>query len=116
MSLALLFCQCTSFSKVIVECNFAELLDLLNSDRRTEFCSLEAAWIIEDICLIRDSFYFISFDSILLRCNRIALARASATKEDETIVQLEKCHFFLFSNVQHDFLKKTLLSFPLKNK
>ena len=45
----------------------------------TEFCSLEAAWIIEDIRLIRDSFSFISFDSIPLRCNR-------AAKEDEAIV------------------------------
>ena len=68
-----------------MECNFAELLDLLNSDRRTEFCSLEAAWIIEDICLIRDSFYFISFDSILLRCNCAVLALASAVKKVEAL-------------------------------
>ena len=63
-----------------------------------EFCSLKAAWIIEDISLIRDSFSFISFDSIPLRHNR-------AAKEDEAIVQLEKCPCFLFSIVQHDFLK-----------
>ena len=40
MRLALLFCQNTSFHKVMVECNFAELVDLLNSDR---ICCLEVA-------------------------------------------------------------------------
>ena len=63
MRLALLFCQNTSFYKVMVECNFAKLANLLNSDRI--YC-LEAAWIIEDIGLIRDSFSFISFHSIPL--------------------------------------------------
>ncbi|KAK9995028.1 hypothetical protein SO802_024731 [Lithocarpus litseifolius] len=57
MRLVLLFCQNTSFYKVMVECNFAELVNLLNSDR---ICCLEATWIIEDIGLIRDSFSFIS--------------------------------------------------------
>ena len=56
MRLALLFCQNTSFLKVMVECNFAELVNLLNSDR---ICCLEAAWIIEDIGLIRDRFFFL---------------------------------------------------------
>ena len=50
---ALLFCQSTSFSHMQVECNFAELVDLLNSDR---ICSLEVAWILEDIAIIKDSF------------------------------------------------------------
>ena len=36
-----------------VECNFAELVDFLNSEI---ICSLEAAWILEDISLISDSF------------------------------------------------------------
>ena len=40
MRLALLFCQNTSFYNVMVECNFVELVDLLNSDR---ICCLEAA-------------------------------------------------------------------------
>ena len=56
MRLALLFCQNTSFLKVMVECNFVELVDLLNSDRA---CCLEAAWIIEDISLIRGSLSYI---------------------------------------------------------
>ena len=41
-----------------MECNFAELVDLLNSDR---VCSLEVAWILEDIKLICDQFVSISF-------------------------------------------------------
>ena len=94
MRLALLFCQNTSIHKVMVECNFAKLVNLLNSDR---ICCLEAAWIIEDIGLIRDSFSFISFHSIPLRCNRVALALASAAKEnEEVIVWLEECPSFLF--------------------
>ena len=44
-----------------VESNFAELVDLLNSDR---ICSLEVAWILEDIAIIKDSFNFISYSSI----------------------------------------------------
>ena len=89
----------------MVEWNFVELVDLLNSDRA---CRLEAAWIIEDISLIRDSFSFISFDSnsISLRCNRAALALASAAKEDEVaIIWLEECLSFLFLIVQHDFIE-----------
>ena len=43
---------------IIVECNFAELVDLLNSDR---VCSLEVAWIWEDIKLICNQFVSISF-------------------------------------------------------
>ena len=54
----LLFCQNTSFLNIIVECNFAKLVDLLNSDR---VCSLEVAWILEDIKLICDQFVSISF-------------------------------------------------------
>ena len=83
MRLTLLFCQNTSFHKVMVECNFAKLLNLLNSDRI--YC-LEAAWIIEDISLIRESFSFISFHSIPLRCNRVALALASVAKENEEVI------------------------------
>lgn len=70
MRKALLFCQNTSFSKVEVECNFTKLVDLLNSDR---ICSLKVAWILEDISIIRDNFVFISFVSISLRCNHVAL-------------------------------------------
>ena len=58
-------------------------VNLLNLDRN---CCLEAAWIIEDIGLIRDSFSFISFHSIYLRCNRAALALANATKENEEVI------------------------------
>ena len=69
------------FSKVEVECNFAELVDLLNSDR---ICSLEVAWILEDITLIRDIFYFtisIIIASILLRYNSDALTLTNAAKK-----------------------------------
>ena len=95
MRKALLFCQSTSFSQVEVECNFAKLVNFINSDR---ICSLdEAAWISEDISLISDSFDFISFTSILLRCNHAALALSSATKEkNEIIVWLKECLFSLF--------------------
>ncbi|XP_065633239.1 uncharacterized protein LOC136069073 [Quercus suber] len=97
---ALLFCQSTSFSHVQVECNFAELVDLLNSDR---ICTLEVAWILEDIAIIKDSFNFISFSSIPLRCNRAALALANAAKEkEEVILWLEECPSFLFPIVQSD--------------
>ena len=63
MRAALLFCQSISFFKLYVECNFVELMDLLISDR---IFSLEVAWILEDINLIKDSFAFISFYSIPL--------------------------------------------------
>ena len=77
-----------------VESNFAELVDFLNY----RICSLEATWILEDISLICDSFDFIYFTSILLRCNRVALALVSATKKKEkVIVWLEECLFFLFT-------------------
>lgn len=83
MRVALLFCQSISFFKLYVECNFAELMDLLISDR---ICFLEVAWILEDINLIKDSFAFISFHNIPLRCNRAALTLASIAKEEEAIV------------------------------
>ena len=70
---ALLFYQSTSFSQVQVESNFVELVDLLNFDR---ICSLEVAWILDDIAIIKDSFNFISFSSIPLRCNRAEIGRA----------------------------------------
>ena len=88
-----------------MECNFVELVDLLNSDRA---CCVKAAWIIEDISLIRDCFSFISFDgnSIPLQCNCAALALASTAKEDEVaIVWLEECFSFIFLIVQHDFIE-----------
>ena len=94
MRKALLFCQSISFSKVKVECNFAELVELLNSDR---ICSLEVAWTLEDISCIRESFVIISFSSIPLRCNHAVLALASAAKEEEdAIVWLEECPSFSF--------------------
>ena len=80
MRKALLFCQSISFSKVEVECNFAELVELLNSDR---ICSLEVAWTPEDISCIRESFVFISFFSIPLQYNHAALALVSDVKEEE---------------------------------
>ena len=87
----------------MVECNFAELVDLLNSNR---ICYLEAAWMIEDIDLIRDSFSFISFHSIPLRCNCAALTLDSATKEnEEVIVWLEEYPSFLFLIVQSDLIE-----------
>ena len=96
----LLFCQSTNFSNIIVECNFAELMDLLNSDR---VCSSEVAWILEDIKLICDQFVSISFVSIPMKCNRAALALANAAKENkEAVVCLEECPSFLFPIVQHD--------------
>ena len=69
-----------------VECNFAELVDRLNSDR---ICSLEVAWILEDITLIRDIFYFtiiVIIASILLRCNSDALTLTSTAKEKENVI------------------------------
>lgn len=77
------FCQNTCFLKVTVECNFAELVDLLKSDR---ICALEVSWILEDIALLKDSFVFISFVSLPLQCNRSAPTLVSATKEKEDIV------------------------------
>ena len=96
----LLFCQSTSFSNIIVECNFAELVDLLNSDR---VCSLEVAWILEDIKLICEQFVSISSVSIPMKCNRAALTLANATKENEEVIfWIEECPSFLFPIVQHD--------------
>ena len=63
------------FLKVTVECNFAEHVDPLNSDR---VCSVEAARIIEDNRLIIDSLTFISFDSIPLR--------SSIAKEEKEVI------------------------------
>ena len=83
MRKALLFCQSISFSKVEVECNFAELVELLNSDR---ICSLEVAWTPEDISCIRESFVIISFFSIPLQCNHAALALVSDVKEEEEAI------------------------------
>ena len=95
---ALLFCQSTGFSKVQAECNFVELVDFLNSDK---ICSLEVAWILEDIAIIKENFNFISFSSIPLRCNRAALALANAAKEkEEVMIWLEECLSFLFPIVQ----------------
>ena len=56
MRINLQFCQNTCFPKVIVESNFAKLIDFLTNDR---ICSLEVAWILEDIKLISDSFFFL---------------------------------------------------------
>ena len=44
------------------------------------------AWILEDIAIIKDSFNFISFSSIPLRCHRSALALANAAKEKEKVI------------------------------
>ena len=53
--------------------------------------------------LICDQFVSLSFISVLLKCNCVALALASATKEnEEAIVWLEEYPFFLFPNVQLD--------------
>ena len=103
MRLALLFCQNASFDKFMLECNFAEHVNLLNSDK---ILCLEVAWIIEDIGLIRDSFSFISFHSIPLQCNHAALALASAAKENEkAIIWLEECPYFFFPIVQSDLIE-----------
>ena len=97
---ALLFCQSISFSQVQVECNFAEVVELLNSNR---ICSLEVAWILDDIAIIKDSFNFVSFSSIPLRCNCAALVLVNAAKEkEEVIVWLEECPSFLLPIVQSD--------------
>jgi len=58
---------------------------------------------LEDIAIIKDSFNFIYFSSIPLRCNRATLALANAAKEkEEVIVWLEECPSFLFLIVQSD--------------
>ena len=54
-----------------------------HSDR---ICSLEVAWILEDIAIIKDSFNFISYSSIPLRCNRAALTLTNAAKEKEEVI------------------------------
>lgn len=96
MGKALLCCQNNCFSKVIVESNFAELVDFNNSNR---ICSLELVWILEDIKLICEHFISIFFVSV----NPAALALTSIAKQNkEAIVLLEKCPFFLFFIVKHD--------------
>ena len=108
------FCQNTNFSQVQVECNFAELVDLLNSDR---ICSLEVTWILEDISIIKDSFVLISFSSIPLHCNCAALALVNATKvKEEIIIWLEECPTFLFLIVQSDLHNKIYYRFCYKKK
>ena len=101
MRKALVFCLNTCFSKVFVESNFAEPVDFINSDR---ICTLEMAWILEDIKLIREQFVSISFVSVPLKCKCAALAAlVSAAKEnEEAIVWLEECLSFLFPIIQHD--------------
>ena len=100
MRKALVFCLNTCFSKVFVESNFAEPVDFINSDR---ICTLEMAWILDDIKLICEQFVSISFVSVPLKCNYAALALVSAAKEnEEAIVWLEECLSFLFPIVQHD--------------
>ena len=106
------------FSKEEVECNFAELVDLLNSDR---ICSLEVAWILEDITLIRDIFYFtiiIIIASILLRCNSDALTLTSAAKEKENVIAwLEEYLSFLFPILLQDsILMKSRIDSAQKKK
>ena len=97
MRKALVFCQNSCFSKVIVESDFAKPVDFINSDR---ICTLEVAWILEDVKLICKQFVSISFVSVPLKYNRAALALASVTKENaKTIIWLEKCPSFLFSIV-----------------
>lgn len=83
MGMALVFCQNTCFSNVIFESNFSELVDFLNSDR---ICSLEVAWILEDVKLICEQFVCMSFVSIPLRCNRATLVLASIAKESEEVI------------------------------
>ena len=100
MRMALLFCQGIYFFKLYVECNFAKLMYLLISDR---ICSLEVAWILEDINLFKDSFTFISFRSTPLRCNHVALVLIGAAKEEEVILWLEEYPFFPFPILHRDF-------------
>ena len=95
-----------------VECNFAELVDFLNSER---ICSLEAAWILEDISLISDSFDCISFTSIPLQCNHAALTLASDVKEKKEVVDINKVYYrfswrsALLSPMIENHLKNKLL-------
>ena len=64
MRKALLFCQANFFSNLIVKHTFGELVDHL----KYMICLLEVAWFIKDINLICEIFYYISFDSVPLRC------------------------------------------------
>ena len=110
----LFFVRTPIFLKVQVECNFAELVDLLNSDR---ICSLEVTWILEDISIIKDSFVLISFSSIPLHCNCAALTLVNATKvKEEVIIWLEECPSFLFLIVQSDLHNKIYYRFCYKKK
>ena len=83
MRKALVFCLNTCFSKVIIESNFAERVDFINSDR---ICTLEEAWILEDIKLICEQFVSISFVFVPLKCNCASLALASTAKENEEAI------------------------------
>ena len=64
----------SSFFKIVVECMSAELIDLLNLDI---IYPLEFVWILDDINLIYESFYFVFFGSVPLQCNRAALTLIS---------------------------------------
>lgn len=111
----LVFCPNNGFSNVIVECNFAKLVDFLNSDRI--FYLEVVVWILEDIKLICEQVVSKSFVSVPLRCNRFALALASAIKKnEEVIIWLEECPSFFFPIVKHDikWIKSTIISY--KNK
>lgn len=53
---------------------------------------LEVAWIleVEEVNLICESFHSVSFDSVPLKCNRVALALASvANGKDEAFSWFE---------------------------
>ena len=57
----------------------------------------EVAWIFEDISLICESFYFVSFVSVLLHFNQAVFSLISDAKEnEEMIVWLEKCPYIPF--------------------
>lgn len=47
---------------------------------------MEVAWIFEDISLICESFYFVSFVIVLLQFNQAAFSLISDAKENEEII------------------------------
>ena len=48
--------------------------------------NMEVAWIFEDISLICESFYFVSFVSVLLHFNQAVFSLISDAKENEEMI------------------------------
>ena len=87
----LFYLEC-EFPEFIAKC-LREHVELLKQGKN--YLQIDVDQILEDIFIICESFCTVSFVSVLLRCNRVILVLASAPKENENIVWLEKCPLFL---------------------